>query len=100
VEGEIPSDLNGAFYRIGPNRVYPQRFADDIPFNGDGMASMFRIANGACDYTQKYVKTQRYLAERSAKRALFGRYRNRNTTEPEAAGLSLGTANTHIYWHA
>jgi carotenoid cleavage dioxygenase len=100
VEGEIPADLAGTFYRVGPNRTYPQRFADDIPFNGDGMASMFRIANGACDYKQRYVHTQRYLAERSAKRALFGRYRNPRTNEPEAAGLSLGTANTHIYWHA
>jgi carotenoid cleavage dioxygenase len=100
VEGEIPADLAGTFYRIGPNRTYPQRFADDIPFNGDGMASMFRIANGACDYRQKYVKTQRYLAETRARRALFGRYRNRNTNDPAAAGLSLGTANTHIVWHA
>jgi carotenoid cleavage dioxygenase len=100
VEGTIPEDLNGSFYRVGPNRTYPQRFADDIPFNGDGMASLFRISKGACDFKQKYVKTQRYLAERSAKRALFGRYRNRRTNEPEAANLSLGTANTHIYHHA
>lgn len=100
VEGTIPADLEGTFYRVGPNRTYPQRYPDDIPFNGDGMASMFRIAGGACDFKQKYVKTQRYLAERSAKRALFGRYRNKSTNEPEAAGLSLGTANTHIYHHA
>lgn len=100
VEGEIPSDLEGTFFRVGPNRAYPQRFADDIPFNGDGMASMFRIANGACDYKQRYIHTQRYLAERAAREALFGRYRNRSTNDPRAADLSLGTANTHIYWHA
>jgi carotenoid cleavage dioxygenase len=64
------------------------------------MASMFRVSKGACDYKQRYIHTQRYLAERSAKRALFGRYRNKRTNEPGANGLSLGTANTHIYWHA
>ena len=29
VEGEIPADLNGAFYRIAPDHQFPPRFADD-----------------------------------------------------------------------
>jgi carotenoid cleavage dioxygenase len=101
VEGEIPSGLEGGFYRVGPNRVYPPRFEDDIPYNGDGMASLFRIANGRCDYAQRYIHTERYLLEREAGRALFGRYRNRFTNDPSVPPeTSLGTANTHIYRHA
>jgi carotenoid cleavage dioxygenase len=99
VIGEIPSDLAGTFYRVGPNRAYPQRFPDDVPFNGDGMASYFRIANGHCDYLQKFIKTQRFVAEHKAKRALLGKYRNRFTNDPAAGDVSLGTANTHIFHH-
>jgi carotenoid cleavage dioxygenase len=101
VEGEIPPDLEGTFYRVGPNRVYPPRFADDIPYNGDGMASLFRFAGGRCDYRQRYIETERYLLERAAGRALFGRYRNRFTNDPSVpADASLGSANTHVYLHA
>jgi carotenoid cleavage dioxygenase len=99
VEGAIPKGLEGAFYRVGPNRVYPPRYPDDIPYNGDGMASVFRIADGRVDYAQRYIETERYRLERAAGRALFGRYRNRATNDPAVpATASLGTANTHIVW--
>ena len=40
VQGEVPSDLNGAFYRVGPDPQYPPLLGDDIPLNGDGMVSI------------------------------------------------------------
>jgi carotenoid cleavage dioxygenase len=99
VEGEIPKGLEGAFYRVGPNRVYPPRYPDDIPYNGDGMASVFRFTGGRVDYAQRYIETERYTLERAAGRALFGRYRNRASNDPSVpATASLGTANTHIVW--
>ena len=33
VEGEIPSDLDGAFYRVGPDYQYPPRCPENIPFD-------------------------------------------------------------------
>jgi carotenoid cleavage dioxygenase len=36
VDGDIPDDLDGAFYRVAPDPQYPPRFLNDIPFNGDG----------------------------------------------------------------
>ena len=35
--GEIPRELNGAFYRVQPDPQFPPRLGDDIAFNGDGM---------------------------------------------------------------
>src|SRR5690606_26106829 len=52
VEGEIPSDLNGAFYRVGPDPQYPLR-PGNIPFDGEGHVSMFRIKNGRVDYRSR-----------------------------------------------
>ncbi|MCP5144113.1 MAG: carotenoid oxygenase family protein [Gammaproteobacteria bacterium] len=99
VIGELPSGLRGTFYRVGPDWLYPPTYANDIPFNGDGHAQMFRIADGHVDFRSRYVKTQRYKAHHEARRGLFGTYRNRYTDDPSVRDLSGGTANTHIVYH-
>src|SRR5436190_24178993 len=45
VEGKLPADLDGAFYRVGPDPQYPKpdKYVMDIPFDGEGHISMFRI---------------------------------------------------------
>ena len=45
VDGDIPDDLDGAFYRVGPDPQYPKPkgLEHDIAFDGEGHASMFRI---------------------------------------------------------
>ena len=45
ITGEIPADLNGSFYRIGPNQQFPPR-GDYHLFAGDGMTHAFHIADG------------------------------------------------------
>lgn len=101
VEGRIPSELDGAFYRVGPDPLYPPRFPDDAHlFHGDGHVGMFRIANGHCDYRSRYVRTHRYLADRGARRQLFGNYRNPGTSEPAVRDLPGTVANTSLIHHA
>jgi len=100
VEGELPSDLEGTFYRVQPDYLYPPRYDNDVPFNGDGHISMFRFANGHVDFKCRYARTQRYKAQRAARRALFGTYRNRDTDDPSVRKLSGGTANTNLIFHA
>jgi carotenoid cleavage dioxygenase-like enzyme len=94
VEGEIPRDIRGSFFRSCIDRRYPPRFANDTPYNADGAVDVFRIADGHVDFRSRYVQTARYLAEKTARRALFGLYRNRSTSEPGVAGLSHNTGNT------
>ena len=97
VDGKIPAGLNGAFYRVGPDPLYPMKFRDDAgPFNADGQVGMFRIANGSCDYKSRYVRTPRYLADRKARRQLFGNYRNRATDDPSVRDLPGTVANTAL----
>ena len=94
VDGVIPRDLDGAFYRIAPDHQYPPRFLDDVPFNADGTVSAFRFKDGKVSLKHRYVQTQRFKAERAAGRALFGKYRNPFTDDPSVAGLSRNLANT------
>ncbi len=68
-------------------------------FNGDGHVSTFRFANGSVDFKSRYVKTQRLMTERKARKRLCGVYRNPYTDDPSVANIDRGAANTHIYWH-
>ncbi len=69
VEGKIPEDLDGAFYRVGPDPQYPKdpKWQFDIPFDGEGHASMFRIKDGHVDFKSRWVK--RSAGKRSMPRA-------------------------------
>jgi carotenoid cleavage dioxygenase-like enzyme len=101
VEGMLPADLDGAFYRVGPDPQYPkpEKYAGDIAFDGEGHVSMFRIQGGHVDYRTRYAQTQRYKAQKAARRSLFGMYRNPMTDDPSIKGLSRGTANTQLFVH-
>src|SRR5579863_4605479 len=98
VQGKVPADLNGAFYRVGPDPQYPLH-PRNIPFDGEGHVSMFRIRNGRVDYRSRYVRNERYLAQQRAGRVLFPIYRNPFQDDPSVRGLSRSTANTHIINH-
>jgi carotenoid cleavage dioxygenase-like enzyme len=71
VDGTIPQELDGAFYRVGADTQYPPLFEDDIYLNGDGMVTMVRFKDGHADLRTRYVRTKRFELERAARRALL-----------------------------
>ena len=101
VEGDWPADLDGAFYRVGPDPQYPkpEEYEGDIPFDGEGHVSMFRIKDGHVDYKTRYARNARFTAQAEARRSLFGMYRNPTTNDPSVEGLNSGTANTQLFVH-
>jgi carotenoid cleavage dioxygenase len=99
MEGEIPAAIDGAFFRAVPDNAHAPMFDDDIALNHDGMIGRFHFHGGQVDYAMKYVETERYLAEKSAGRALFGRYRNPFTDDPSVKGKDRTVANTTPVWH-
>jgi carotenoid cleavage dioxygenase-like enzyme len=99
VEGEIPAEINGAFFRVQPDPQFPPRLADDIAFNGDGMVTRFHIYGGRCDFMQRWARTDKWNLEHDAGKALFGAYRNPLTDDPAVAGKIRGTANTNVFIH-
>jgi carotenoid cleavage dioxygenase-like enzyme len=90
-EGEIPREIDGAVYRVAADHQFPSLFSQDVPFNGDGMVSMFRFQNGRVHLKSRYVQTDRCKAERAAGRALFGRSRQQVA---RGGGQTLGPALT------
>jgi carotenoid cleavage dioxygenase-like enzyme len=100
VWGQIPSDIDGTFYRVQCDFQYrPPQNEWPTAFNGDGHVSAFRFANGSVDFKSRYVKTERLMTERRARKRLWGVYRNHLTDDPSVANVDRGAANTHLYWH-
>lgn len=95
VDGSIPVEIEGAFHRVAPDPHFPPLLGDDIWFNGDGMVSMFRFRQGRVDFKQRWARTDKFVLEERAGRALFGAYRNPLTDNPSVSGRFRGTANTN-----
>lgn len=100
VEGEIPAQLQGAYYRTGGDRQYPS-LEDDIILNGDGMVSAFWFDDGHVSFRNRYVQTDRLRAERAARRRLYGHYRNKHTDDASVSNLPNrdNTGNTYAFEH-
>jgi carotenoid cleavage dioxygenase-like enzyme len=98
VVGHIPEEMQGAFYRLHTDWLYPPNPPDDIPLAADGYVSMFRFRKGRVDYKGRYVRTQRYEAQRAAGRQLYGYYRNPFMDDPSVRDVARPhlrtTANT------
>ncbi len=99
IEGRVPSDIDGTWYRAGPDRQYPPMLGEDVFIDGEGMAHMFRIRDGRVSYRSRWIRNDRFNAQAEAGRSLFGRYRNRFTDDPLVKGVSGGTANTNVIFH-
>src|SRR6478735_6099682 len=76
VFGRIPSEIDGAFYRVGGEFYYPPMFPDDAPLNADGYIRIFRIRDGRVDFKFRWIETDRLKRLREAGRQLYGYYRN------------------------
>ncbi len=102
VEGTLPGDLVGTFYRNGPDPQYPPKDGD-VPhwFDGDGMIYAFKfIGDGRVNLRSRWVRTPRFLAERAAGRRMFGTFGNPRFNDPDVDPRDANPANTHIWPHA
>ncbi len=101
IEGELPSELNGALYRIGPNPHFAPRGRYHW-FDGDGMVHGFVLREGRAWYRNRYVKTAGLTAEMKAGRSLYGGLINPGPAPDMPAGEPpfKNAANTNIIGYA
>jgi carotenoid cleavage dioxygenase-like enzyme len=100
VEGNLPSEINGSWYRTIPDPQYPPMLGHDTYLSGDGMISVFRFENGHVDFKMRYVMTDRLKSDRAARRGQFGLYRNPYTDDPKVRGINRCANNTTPIFHA
>jgi all-trans-8'-apo-beta-carotenal 15,15'-oxygenase len=103
VDGDVPAEIDGLYFRNGPGRFErgDQRYLH--PFDGDGHVTKLDIRGGEVSYTNRFVRTREYLEEERAGRML---YRAFGTNLPGGLFANLfrmrfkNAANTSIRWHA
>ena len=100
VDGTIPPELQGSYYRTGADRQYPT-MEDDIVLNGDGLFTVFHFRDGHVSFRSRYVETERLKNERAARRRLYGVYRNRHTDDESVSNQPQrdNTGNTYAFAH-
>ncbi|KAG9139982.1 hypothetical protein Leryth_010508 [Lithospermum erythrorhizon] len=65
LEGSLPSALDGAYIRNGPNPQFLPKGPYHL-FDGDGMLHCIKIHQGRATLCSRYVRTYKYLLEREA----------------------------------
>lgn len=100
IEGELPADLTGVYFRNGPDPLYPPREGQEYHwFHGDGMIQRFEFGDGRVSWKNRWVRTEKYELERAAGESLFGVLGNPMNADPSVADKHYNTANTHIVYH-
>ncbi|WP_013324929.1 carotenoid oxygenase family protein [Gloeothece verrucosa] len=103
IEGEIPSELQGTFFRNGPGLLDINGTPVKHPFDGDGMVCAITFKNGRVHFRNRFVQTEGYVQEKKAGKLL---YRGVFGTEKPGGWLNnifdinfKKIANTNvIYW--
>lgn len=101
IEGTLPTDLTGTFFRNGPGR---QRIGDTKYghwFDGDGMLCAFTFKQGKAHFKNAYVRTPKYVQETAAQNI---KYRGFGTQVPGGFFSNMGKmpanpANTNTMYH-
>lgn len=95
VEGELPTDLAGAYFRNGPNPLHEPRGRYHT-FDGDGMVHGVYFADGKASYRNRYVETHALIEERQAGVCLSpGMMQPKDFTHAEFGYKD--TANTDVF---
>lgn len=101
ITGEVPRDLNGSFYRNGPNVQFAPR-GDYHLFAGDGMTHAFHIEDGKVGYRNRWIKTAKFNLEQELGRCVINPM---NPFDCEEGYIDFvlsdkdGLANTACVWH-
>jgi carotenoid cleavage dioxygenase len=69
--GEIPKELAGGFYRVGPTFKRPTTQGGNGLLAMDGMVQGLTLENGRADFRNRWVRTPKYLLEERHGRSMF-----------------------------
>lgn len=96
IEGKLPSDLSGSFYRNGPGRfdLAGERYSHW--FDGDGFAQCWQIQDGKVSHRGKFVQTQKLLQEDRAGKFLYPGFGTHLARAPVKNSDTVNAANTNL----
>ena len=71
VRGTLPADLTGSLFRAGPGLFDRGDQRRRMVIDADGMIRRFQIAGGKATFTNRHVRTQKFVDEEKAGRYIY-----------------------------
>jgi all-trans-8'-apo-beta-carotenal 15,15'-oxygenase len=106
VEGRLPKELSGSFYRNGPAMFSRQLERKGAIADGDGMIRMYRFAGGKVTYRSRFVQTEKFKEEQAADKFVYGTWTSRTPPggkriqgSANQAGVTTVVRNGKLYAH-
>lgn len=96
VEGRLPRDLQGVFYRNGPGRFELGGERYHHWFDGDGFAQAWQIREGKVSHLGKFVTTQKFVAEQKAGQFLYPTFGTHIARAGVKNNDTINAANTNL----
>ncbi|MGA5539476.1 carotenoid oxygenase family protein [Mycolicibacterium nivoides] len=101
IEGQLPKDLTGTLYRIGPGKHQVGRTLLHNVFDGDGMVSQFTLDGSSVRFRNRYVRTKHFNHGLTSNRIKYRGVGTQIPGGPLANFLRLpgNVANTNVIQH-
>jgi len=97
LEGKLPSELKGQFYRNGPGKHERGDIRYQHLFEGDGMLQHFHLDGNNVYHRGKFIETPKFKKEESAKQFLYsGPDTKIANSLPVSSSNDVNTANTNV----
>jgi len=96
IQGRLPRDLRGTFYRNGPGRFELGGERYHHWFDGDGYAQAWSVGDGMVNHRGRFVETQRYRDESAAGQFLYPAFGTQLARRPVRDNDTMNAANTNL----
>ena len=97
IEGDMPKDLQGHYYRNGPAKHERCGVRYQHLFEGDGMLQHFHIAGGKVFHRGRFIETPKYGLEQSAERFIYSGPETKIANGKAVVSSDvINTANTNV----
>jgi all-trans-8'-apo-beta-carotenal 15,15'-oxygenase len=98
IEGEVPEFVRGTYYLNGPARFARAGFDYRHWLDGDGMVCALRFENGGVRFTNRFVRSTKFVAEEEAGRPVFRTFGTAFKTDRLKRGIALESpVNVSVY---
>lgn len=101
IEGEVPAFVRGTYYLNGPARFSRGDFRYNHWLDGDGMVCALRFDAGRVEFTSRFVRSARLVAEEAAGRPVFRAFGTAFESDRLKRNVMLEpTINVSVYHYA
>lgn len=98
IEGEIPEFIRGSYYLNGPARFSRAGISYRHWLDGDGMVCALHFENGHVHFTNRFVRSKKFVAEEEAGRPIFRTFGTSFEHDRLKRGIALESpVNVSVY---